>query len=217
MYAVKRLLGVSTPAGRYGFNLIDAEVLWPVQNNDVKQDEMNGSSKRQRIAFESGVIGPLSTLDSEDPMVVADTTAEANWDNFKEYLSAKAENKMKFLSLIFLRAIMGVSKRLERSDIHLCLGEDKRIFYVTIDNEERVGMKKCEDVLQDSAEFIALYTPVTDEDMQLLPPWCAELFDGDCDIMEVEKKPRKKNKRALAVMMTSWRDNGSIQEGFQLL
>ncbi|KAK8405446.1 hypothetical protein O3P69_001782 [Scylla paramamosain] len=77
----------------------------------------------------------------------------------KEYLSAKAENKMRFLSLIILRAVMGVGKRLERSD--------KWIFYVTIDNEERVGMKKCEDVLEDSAEFIALCTPVTDEDMQL--------------------------------------------------
>ena len=200
MYAIKRLLGVSTPAGRYGLNLIDADILWPMQQNNsyVKQDEMNGPNKRHRIAFESGVIGPYSTLDSEDPMVVADTTAEANWDDFEEYLSAKAENKMRFLSLIILRAIMGVGKKLTRSDIHLSLGEDKRIFYVTIENEERVGLKKCEDVLEDAAEFIALCTPVTEEDMQFLPPWCAGLFDDECDIMKVKKKPRKKSKRAAA-------------------
>ena len=198
MYAVKRLLGVSTPAGRYGLNLINAKVLWPEQSS--KQDEMNGPSKRHRIAFESGVIGPHSTLDSEDPMVVADTTAEANWDDFKEYLT-QTENKMRFLSLLILRAIMGVGKKLERSDIHLCLGEDKRIFYVTIENEEHVGMKKCEDVLKDSADFIALCTPVTIEEIQFLPPWCAGLFDGN--IMEIEKKPRKQNKSASAAVAAS--------------
>nr|BDT63193.1 MAG: hypothetical protein [Hemigrapsus takanoi nimavirus] len=212
MYAIKRLFGVSTPVGSYGLNLIDAKVLWPMRNSDVKKDEMNGPSKRHRIAFESGVIGPHSTLDSEDPMVMADTTAEATWDDVKEYLSAKVDNKMRFLSLIILRAIMGVSKRLERSDINLCLGEDKRIFYVTIDNEERVGMKKCEDVLEDSAEFIALCTPVKDEDMQFLPPWCAGLFVDDSNIIEIEKKPRKKNKRDAAVPAASNNDDDEFVE-----
>ncbi len=88
---------------------------------------------------------------------------------------------------------MSVGKSLKRSDIHLCLGEDKEIFYLTIDKKERFGMKKSEDLLEDSAEFIALCTPVTDEDMQLLPPLCVVLFDGNYDNMEVEKKEQERS------------------------
>ncbi|KAK8374112.1 hypothetical protein O3P69_015534 [Scylla paramamosain] len=115
------------------------------------------------------MIGPHSSLDSENPMVVAYTTAEANWDEIKEYLNAKIENKMRFLSLIILRAVM-------------------------------------------SDEFIVLCTPVTDGDMQLLPPWCAVLFDGDYDSMEAEKNPRQKNKRAATTPATSNSDDDECVE-----
>ena len=194
MYAVKRLLGVSTPPGKYGLNLVDA--IWP---SDVKQDEMNGPSKRHKIAFESGIIEPHNVIEYSNLLSVNDLTAEDNWDDFIEYLST-TENKMRFLSLIILRAIMGVGKKLERSDIHLCFGEDRQVFYVTIDNEERVGIKKCEDVLEDSSEFIALCTPITNEDIHYLPPWCVGLFDGDCNNITIEKP---KNERAAATPAVS--------------
>ncbi len=98
---------------------------------------------------------------------------------------------------------MSDGKSLKRSDIHLCLGEDKEIFYLTIDKKERFGMKKSEDLLEDSAEFIALCTPVSDEERQLLPPLCAVLFDGDYDNMKVEKKPKEKNTRAATIPAAS--------------
>ncbi len=51
-----------------------------------------------------------------------------------------------------------------------------------------------------------------DEDMQLLPPLCAVLFDGDYDNMEVEKKPKEKNKRAATIPAASNSDDDEFLE-----
>ncbi|KAK3895678.1 hypothetical protein Pcinc_000601 [Petrolisthes cinctipes] len=181
VHLVKNKLGVSSLFGRCRHNLF--------QKKDIASAARPSQSTPLAVVLESSAPGHNGIIRTSD-----NPAAKSNFKLFAKFFGTNPAQKMRFMSLIVLRAVLSVGKKLTIHDVCLYWDDPEDIegcdYYITIENEEGVGEKMCGEVFEDCKTFIDMCTPLARKDLELLPPWCADLFsNSDVTLHSILYKP----------------------------